>query len=295
MPDNGQLYVFAIPSSPSPTAVYVYMSCEMSASVQLHAPSVDFMQSYRINKRSVRARLSPRLSMAANNTVANKSVYIQSDRNINVHVLIYQSSYCDGFLATPLYSYSTEFYIFTLNETSTAFEFLVSAIFDQTHVTILLRTPQGTVVFDGSIYRSGRYIRKTLNALEALQIQHKYDLTGTHVTSSKPITVISGSNNINVQSGYDTTLDQIYSVSRWKTTYLVAHLETRGISKVQIMSSNDGNQIRINNKLKASLDTGGFYENYLNSTSIWCIEASGPIAVVQAPAIVQLGLQVTHL
>ena len=290
MPDNGQLYIFAIPSSPSPTAVYVYMSCEMSASVQLHAPSVNFMQSYRIDKSSVRADLSPRLSMAAYSTVANKSVYIQSDRNINVHVLIYKPSYCDGFLATPLFSYSTEFYIFTLNESSTTFEFLLSAIFDQTEVRILLRTRQGYVLFDGSIYRSGRYIQKTLNALEALQIQNNYDLTGTHVTSSKPITVISGSSTMNMQYGPDTTLDQIYPVPRWKTTYIVAHLAPGGISKVQIVSSTDGNQIKINNNLALSLDTGELYENYLNSTSIWCIEASGPIAVVQAPAIVQPGV-----
>ncbi len=144
----------------------------------------------------------------ANLQVTDMSFHFTSTEDITLfcyHTLVHRG---DGYLALPTETLSTEYIVVThidnhtgpqnhLPYTSTTQTvFLVVATDDNTQVNIYLKI-QGPLMADGcggGTFFNGESRRFTLNKYQTVGAYCAEDITGTLITSDKPVAVISGHN-----------------------------------------------------------------------------------------------------
>ena len=81
----------------------------------------------------------------------------------------------------------------------------------------------------------------TLNSMETYQIASDNDLTGTRITSSKPLSVFSGPDCINVPQGIrwcDHLVEEVPPTVTWGSKFFVASLEGRSSGeRIHVLSA----------------------------------------------------------
>ncbi|XP_052089214.1 uncharacterized protein LOC127725949 [Mytilus californianus] len=82
---------------------------------------------------------------------------------------------------------------------------------DNTTVTLFLKIKNGVLYFGGHAYQSNDSLTVNLNAYETFYFSNTHDLSGTLITSTKPVAVVSGGDiSINKSSQYtDYTTEMI--------------------------------------------------------------------------------------
>ncbi|XP_071133963.1 uncharacterized protein [Mytilus edulis] len=109
----------------------------------------------------------------------------------------------EGYLSIPDQYQSTKYVIpsYNLHKSSPDYAsrsiVAISPLKANTIVNILLKSDKGPITVNNAKYSPNSSINLVLNPYDTFQFSHTYDLTGTMVTSSAPISVISGSNCIN--------------------------------------------------------------------------------------------------
>ncbi|CAC5370524.1 unnamed protein product [Mytilus coruscus] len=109
----------------------------------------------------------------------------------------------EGYLSIPAQYQSTKYVIPSYNLDQIYQNYAsrsIVAISPQkanTIVNILLKSDKGPITVNNARYSPNSSINLVLNPYDTFQFSHTHDLTGTMVTSSAPISVISGSNCIN--------------------------------------------------------------------------------------------------
>ena len=127
----------------------------------------------------------------------------------------------------------------------------MSAQATQDGTTVTMTAANGTVLFNA-----------TLNAGETYMVQSG-DLTGSRITSDKPIAVFSGNQCTNIIRGAcDHIVEQIPSVDKLSSSYLMGQTPRTGTlgNPYRAIATQDGTEIRQNGTLVATLDAGQFHE-----------------------------------
>ncbi|KAH3720514.1 hypothetical protein DPMN_063413 [Dreissena polymorpha] len=181
-----------------------------------------------------------------------------------------------GFLLLPISADAREFVV-------ASYEFLIIALEDSTLIDIQLRTSAGPVMIGGKSYSSGQNVSLKMSRMQTYLVQHENDLTGTHITSSKPVSVVSGVACAFVPRdryfcGF--LVEQMLPVSFWQREYVCAKLKSKGTNRLRILSSVDGTSVNIG-ATHIQLNKGEFYE-YVNSNDVATpIESNYPVLVLQ--------------
>ena len=68
----------------------------------------------------------------------------------------------------------------------------IASLSKRTKVEVHVKTSSGLVSYEGQQYGSGRTITVILESFQSVQLTHTYDLTGSIVSASEPIAVVSG-------------------------------------------------------------------------------------------------------
>ena len=189
----------------------------------------------------------------------------------------------EGFLGLPVdilgkeYIVPTQATTHSLRESSVA-KVQVVAQEDNTQVSFMLRLPRGRgVYYRGRFFSSGELINTTLNDLEVFQVEVNTDLTGTVVTSSKPIAVFSGAY---VFSGH--SVEQIPPVSVWRKEFITIPAPNNfGGDHFLIIASKDNTDVNVDWQRKGTLNKGDKYKIYVPSKKTSLITTSNPSLVVQ--------------
>ncbi|XP_076077597.1 uncharacterized protein LOC143048046 [Mytilus galloprovincialis] len=110
----------------------------------------------------------------------------------------------EGYLSLPAKYQSTQYVIPSYNIDNTHSRYYssrsivaISPLNTNTVVHILLKSDNGPITVNNANYTLDSSINMVLNPTDTFQFSHTHDLTGTLVTSSAPVFVISGSNCIN--------------------------------------------------------------------------------------------------
>lgn len=204
--------------------------------------------------------LDPAVVLTANETVETKAIHVTALSPISVHVVSENVGSADGYLALPTSGIGTNYYVMSYTSNRfTGSEFAVAGTQDNTTVTI---TPTAA----GATKPAGVAFTVLLNSGETYLFANPAhaDMTGTRVTSDKPVAVFSGHRcaNVPASTGYcDYLVEQLPDVTRWGRTHHTSLFSGRSRYTVRVIASQDGTTFAtLPSGLVGTLNAGQFTE-----------------------------------
>jgi hypothetical protein len=166
----------------------------------------------------------------------------------------------DAALGLPVDALNTDYIAMGYPSVQRGAQTLVTAVFDNTNVTI---TPNGALIgrasgvpFTVNLDRGESYYAETPGP--------GTDLTGTRISSDRPVAVVNGSFCANVPPGTpfcDHSFETAHPVQSWGTEILFANLPNRpGGSIYRVLASVDNTQILLDGAPLTTLNAGQFFE-----------------------------------
>jgi len=170
----------------------------------------------------------------------NSSLYLQSEHLFSVSLISNFNSTSDGFKGIPKYALGNEYIISSYTDSRNSYDDYKSipsmtaiiATEDQTEIDILFG---GNSLFNSSNSPNRRYTTKskTLNKGDIWlfsSLDNGDDLSGSKITSNKPISIISGNQCANIPTHNqlcDYITDMELPIEYWGTEYIVPKLHSR--------------------------------------------------------------------
>jgi len=139
-----------------------------------------------------------------------------------------------------------------------------------------------TMCRDKAFIRTKETTQLSMDALDSIQIETTYDLTGTHIYSDKPITVIVGSRNVTNGDVIAHTVEQLVPSSHWGTEFVLKNLGTSGYGDIiKMVSSWPNTAVEMNGYKSFEMTTARITTVKRLDQGYWTyIKASNPIQVI---------------
>ncbi len=223
--------------------------------------------------------------------VTDKGVLVQSDNDISVTAISFQSFTADGAQVLPTRSLGTGY-------RTQAYRGLPGfADFYKSELLIVATQPGTQITITPSVNTSGGHpagvpFTINLNAGETYQVQSalaSLDLTGTSVVGTaqngpcRPFAVFSGSMCANVPvacPACDHIYEQMVPTDQWGTNFHTVPFHTVTSYTYRILAGQNGTQVSIDGGAPITLNAGQNHE--VNAvTNTVCITSSLPISVAQ--------------
>ncbi|XP_078686977.1 IgGFc-binding protein-like [Branchiostoma floridae x Branchiostoma belcheri] len=271
----------AYTGSPDPDLeLFITSASSTPASVTVSAPGVGFTRRLTVTDAAVQVVSLPQSLALSGNEKAQKGVSITSDTEITVYGVNKVRASTDGFLGLPKDVLGKEYFVASYTSGRPS-EFGIFGTEDNTDVRITLR---GNTVYEGVAYSTGSVVRLVLNKFEAVQFQGS-DLTGTRITSNKPVTLMSGVQCAYVPAGvygYDHIVEQIPPVDSWGRRFVTVPLAVRTAGDIfRIVAARDGTTVSVTGQGSRVIHSGDFWELDVPSNVYQVITSSKPIMVLQ--------------
>ncbi|MEZ4327746.1 MAG: MopE-related protein [Polyangiales bacterium] len=228
-------------------------------------------------------------------TIENTAIHIESDRVVCVHGMNAAHATTDGFLALPVDMLGTSYVVSAWG----------GSILGAESETMIIATEDGTVIdivasmttvstYAGSVVprlTPGSTRQFTMNRGEAVRIrgQSGADLTGTRISSNKPVAVFGGHDCAYVDRtmrACDLLTEMQLPMELWGTSYLVSpfRLRTAGYL-LRVMGGQDATEVRLNGALVGTVDATEVLELTVNAASLTdehvVVTTSAPASVTQ--------------
>ncbi|XP_005414138.1 PREDICTED: IgGFc-binding protein isoform X1 [Chinchilla lanigera] len=174
---------------------------------------------------SVMVNISAKAEMTGSSTFRS-AVVVHSDHTIAVQALNTKPNTAELTLLRPVNALGTEYFVLTPPGTSAknVKEFAVVAGAAGASVRINLK---GSVTFKGNFYPAGNVLSVTLQPYEVAQLQSTADMSGSKVTASHPVAVLSGHSCAQKHTTCNHVMEQLLPTSAWGTQYVVPPLASQ--------------------------------------------------------------------
>lgn len=214
-------------------------------------------------------------------TVQDKGIHIVSDNEVTVYGLNAIRYSTDAFMGLPTDILGTEYIISSYKGLGASYPSMATVVGaeDGTVVTFIPTNAVGSnaagVPFSVTVNKGQTYaIAATTGAR---------DLTGTIITSSKPLAVYGSVKCTNVPSNCsacDHVVEQMTPVSSWGKSFVTAPLASRKNGDIfRFIASVDGTSITVNGSVVATINRGQFHERLITGNAE--ITSTEPILVAQ--------------
>ncbi|XP_076089007.1 uncharacterized protein LOC143059405 [Mytilus galloprovincialis] len=196
--------------------------------------------------------------------------------------------YSGGYLAIPTHFLSRTYIIPSFKPYNNVANscFALTPVEKSATVNIQLKTESGSLTFKKRQYSHGENITAVIAKYETLELSHSHDLTGTYVTSSSPLAVVSGNkcNYIEGTGSCNNFIEMVLPVENLDQVYIVPHIETRDISTVRLLSliSSTITIKNTNNSVMVKQNTAREFLDFNHST-ISYVNASSDISITIYP------------
>lgn len=235
--------------------------------------------------RRIVTAIDSSLQLQSSERIEHVAVLVETDVPVSVVGADRRFQTTDTYLAFPDESLGTEYRAacYSLLQSDLLAQVAVVAAYDDTHVTITPseRTQQGRP--------AGIAYDVTLNRGDAYQVRPKNnpashcDLTGTLITSDRPVAVFSGHNCAYVPErsckACNMLVEELPPASAWGMTYALMNVKPRSFSLVRVVAGTDSTHVAINGEAVATLAAGGFSEQRITGPAV--VTADAPVLVVQ--------------
>ncbi|XP_019621165.1 PREDICTED: IgGFc-binding protein-like [Branchiostoma belcheri] len=265
--------------------LFITSASSEPATVTITAPGASYTEQLVVTDAAVQVVTLPRSVMLTGHERAQKGVLVTADREIILYGVNKEKHTTDGFLGLPVDVLGKEYFVASYTPLNLyPSEFAIFGVEDGTSVSVTLK---GTVSYNGRDYHAGSVITLTLDRLEAIQFQgrHPSDLTGTHIESDKPVSVMSGVRCANVPTGItacDHLVEQVPPVNSWGQRFVTVPLALRrGGDIFRLVAARDGTDVTVTGVTPRTLNACDVWELDLSSSTYTTITSSQPIMVLQ--------------
>ncbi|MBX7043393.1 MAG: T9SS type A sorting domain-containing protein [Ignavibacteria bacterium] len=214
--------------------------------------------------------------------IDNKGVHVVSNDEVTVYGLNYIAFTTDAYLGLPTDILGTSYVVLTYRNSNVvnAVQFGVVATQDNTTITI---TP--SVTTGGRT--AGVPYNIVMNQGETYELRNTgaapNDLSGTTITSDKPIGVMGSHQCVNIPAGFvfcDHICEMLPPTTTWGRNFVTVPLRSRVNGDTWIiMASQNATVVTINGVPQAPINAGDRIETILTGQSI--ITANNPVLVAQ--------------
>ncbi|XP_029094684.1 IgGFc-binding protein isoform X2 [Monodon monoceros] len=172
--------------------------------------------------QSVMVNITAKAEMVGSNTF-QRAVVVHSDRTISVQAINAKPNTADVTQLWPVRALGTEYFVLTPSSASSQNlkEFAVVAGAAGASVSIQLK---GSVTFQRKSYSAGNVLSVTLDPYQVAQVQSTANLSGSKVTASSPVAVLSGHSCAQKNTNCNHVVEQLLPTSAWGTYYVVPPL-----------------------------------------------------------------------
>jgi len=233
-------------------------------------------------------------------TIQSKGIHLVSDNPLNVYALSWASNSSDAAVIFPTESLGNEYYAMCYdphisslqlngNAQGKNSEFLIVASEDNTLVGITTtkvtdNLRPANIPFSINLNKGEVYQVQSENLLNTAPAQG--DLTGSHITSNKPVALFSGSYCTTVpkssESAWNHLYEQIPPLQTWGRKFVAVPLKSREKDTYRILASEDNTEVRVGSTtLVPRLKKGEFREFMLNYNQASLIESDKPVLLAQ--------------
>ena len=280
---------------------------QVSVTFTISAPGMGYTRTATVDPGRVKEVTFKGADYALRNTTdRSKGIIIKTENERQIFVYgAQQVSYSmDSFLALPPHDLGAKSYTYmaAMIHTRDGGRFVfgwkdihaligIVSVEDCTHLTI---TPTRNVTIGAKVVAAGDSINVTLHRAETLLIQCVGDLTGTKVTSNRPISFFCGDQCPYIPSGVpacDQIVEQLPPVEAWGNKFATVPLKTRRSFDVfRIVAASQGTTVNITCTLRNGdhgsvntfhLNEGGFADVQVRSAHFCWVEADKRILLLQ--------------
>ncbi|KAJ8310861.1 hypothetical protein KUTeg_012726 [Tegillarca granosa] len=199
-----------------------------------------------------------------------KGILVTSDQEIVVYGVNKDRYSNDAYVSLPTDVLGTDYFAVCWYPQTRQCQILIAATQDNTTVAITLgpgmQARRNPVTWQGTNYYKDDTITVTMDRLDTFQITNEdEDLTGSRITSDKPISVFSGNQKTIISSGTssDHLVEQLTPVNTWGKRFATVPIPERTVGDMfKFVASEDNTQVSINcngYSTTVTLTTAGSY------------------------------------
>jgi hypothetical protein len=264
-----------------------YITGPTTTTGTLTIPGLGYSSTFNVTAgkvTTVTVPLTAEIKVSASNIVGSLGIHIVAADNVTVYGLNHIPATTDAYLALPTAVLGEEYLVMAFPSTipSLGGEFAIVGTADSTTVTI---TPSITV----GTRAAGVAYSITLNQGQTYELvdtagTSTSDISGTLITSDKPVAVYGGSDCADVPNASTAAcnhlVEQMPPTSAWGKAFYTEPLATRLKGDTfRFLASVDDTTVSVNGTVVATLNRGKVYQTILSTASE--ITASQPILVAQ--------------
>ena len=260
-----------------PTTASFFITSEVSTTGVVSIPGQGFSMPFNVVAGTVTTITLPNsVFLTTSGLILNNGIQVTALADVTVYGLNRQQYTTDAYLALPKDVLGTE-YINLGYSAVLASQLGIVATENNTTLTI---TP--AVTTDGHL--AGIPFNVVLNQGQTYFLKNQLnDLSGSIITSDKPVAVFGGNDCANIPVNYsacDHLVEQLPPTSSWGKNFVTVPLKTRLFGDTfRFIASTNGTSISVNGSVVANLNRGQFFETILSLRSQ--IISSEPILVAQ--------------
>lgn len=284
-PDSkGKDFWLTFPGNYSPGALSFFISGDVATTGTVSAPGTGFTTNFTVTPGTVTTVTLPTgtLELNSSNSIENKGIHIVAGQEVTVYGLNRYSATTDAYLALPTDILGTSYINLGYKNTN---------IVNSTQFGIVATQNATTVTITPTVTTSGRAAgvpyNITLNQGQTYLLRNTdaapQDLSGTIITSNKPIAVFGGMQCANIPMNYyacDHIVEQLPPTTAWGKNFISVPLKTRTKGDTfRFLASANNTTVEVNGTIVANLNKGQLYETVLTTSSQ--IKSNNPILVAQ--------------
>jgi hypothetical protein len=282
-PDSlGTDFWLAFPGNLEPPELTLFITGPSAATGTVAAPGVSFSAPFTVTPGTVTSvSLPSSLDIQSSDTVEDLGIHVTATSAVTVYGLNRVQFTTDAYLGLPTDILGKEYLVegYMNVDIVEGTEFAIVATQDATVVTI-----NPTVTTDG--HTAGTPYTVALNQGQTYQLRNTdvspADLSGSIVTSDKPIAVFGGHQCANIPAGNvacDHIVEEITPTTTWGKSFVTEPLATRNGDTFRYLADTDGTTVKVNGVTVATLNRGQIFEQILTAASV--ITSDKPILVTQ--------------
>ena len=228
--------------------------------------------------------------------IQDKGIHLVSEKPVNVYALNWSLNSADVAVIYPVGSLGTEYFAMCYYpdidygpaQNGRNSEFLVVATEDGTSVEITpsrvtdKKNPKDSTFT--VILNKGQVFQVQSENIPGSHLEGQGDLTGSYISSSKPVAFYSGSLSTRVPKGnccWDHLYEQIPPLHSWGMEYYLVPLKTRQQDRYRIMASQNNTTILITGNSPVTLQKGEFEELVVYHNDPKRVVADKPVLIAQ--------------